>query len=158
MPKSGEKKWKQKLRKPLSITHYVWERKLQRAHLSLSPLPSPLSIYINVLGSDTEIQTVFCQGRQSGGGWRQYINLTYLQSSQWSPLLPCSSSLPDLCGQICWRLGTPYRLRFLQPSGSSFWVGVRPGWWRSAVEQEAVRRETPWKALFSQSTYHAFLL
>lgn len=40
----------------------------QRAHLSLSPLPPPLSIYINVLGSDTEIQTVFCQGRQSGGG------------------------------------------------------------------------------------------
>ena len=94
-----------------------------------SPPPSlcPSTLRHRCLRHSLKIQTLIFQGpvewvqlRATGDGSRHRINSTYLQSSQWSPQLPCSSWQPDLCGQICWHLGTTCRRRFPPPSGSSF--------------------------------------
>ena len=49
-------------------------------------------------------------------------SFSYLRSWRCSPRPPCSSWLPDLCGQTSWRWGRPCRLQFLLPSGSSLSV------------------------------------
>lgn len=144
MPKSGEKKWKQRLGKPLNIAYSVWERKLLRASSAPSPpsssfCPSTLGLHCSRRSLKSKHQHVQAGGVASalssqGGGWWHRINLTHLQSSQWSPRPPCSSWQPDLCGQICWHSGMTCRRQFPLPSGSSFWGGAGPGWWSSVAE------------------------
>lgn len=115
------------------------------------PSPCPSTLRLHCLRHSLKSKHLFFPGPvewvqhwATRGGWRHHINLTYLQSSQWSPQLPCSSWQPNLCGQICWHLGTTCRRQFPLPSGSSFWAGVGPGLWHSG---ESTEHE---KTLFSQ--------
>ncbi len=156
------KKQKQSLGKPPTFSFWVEEEAPESSSVP-SPPSLPLSIHITtpLPQALTEIQTLIFQGRQSGfSSWWHRINLTYLQSSQWSPRLPCSSWQPDLCGQICWHLGTTCRRRFPRPSGSSFWAEAGPGWWSSVAEREGIRWEgnKQRETLFNQCSCHLFML
>lgn len=112
-----------------------------------SPSPSlcPSTLKYSASGAHWNPSSYFSSPVQrwaTRGSCRHTINLTYLRSSQWSPQLPCSFWQPGLCGQICWHLGTTCRRQFPLPSGSSFWAGVGPGWWRSG-DNEKTRYSQP---------------